>query len=85
VSTEPGAGQFVHAHPAFTTFGNDIAAVSISQPRDKSFLKISAASDEFVSDVYTTLYRHNWESMSRPVQDNLKSRLGAKLPKFLEL
>jgi len=77
--------QFVHAHPAFASLGTDMATVTISQPRDKSFLKISASADEFISDVFSTNYRHNWESMGSPIQENLKLRLGSKLSKFLEI
>src|SRR4029077_6674651 len=76
--------QYVHAHPAFADLGNDIAVIAISQPRDKKFLEICAGADEFVSDVYVTFYRHNWESIAQPVRDNLKSRLGSKLQRFLE-
>ena len=77
--------QFVHAHPTFASLGNDMATITISQPRDKSFLKISAGADEFISDIYSTHYRHNWESVAQPVRDNLEQRLGPKLPKFLEI
>src|SRR6185437_8495032 len=77
--------QYVHAHPAFTNFGADIAAIAISQPRDGKFLNICANADEFLSDIYVVFYRHNWESIAQPVRENLSTRLGAKLAKFLEM
>jgi hypothetical protein len=77
--------QFVHAHPVFANLGTEIATIVIAKPRDKSFLKISKGSDEFISDVYSTYYRHNWESMAPSVQDDLKSRLKSKLAKFMEI
>jgi hypothetical protein len=76
--------QFVHAHPAFAALGSDVASIVISQPRDVGFLKICAHADEFLSDIYVTCYRHNWDMIPQAVKDNITKRLGTKLRKFLE-
>ena len=73
--------QFVHAHPAFAALGSEVASIVISKPRDVGFLKICTHADEFLSDMYVTYYRHNWDMIPEAVKDNITKRTPNKAPK----